>query len=276
MGWSEIPLIGLGLALLISLAILSAWTFFRARRWRTPQGESRRLFVCIAGFTVWFSGLAVIAPMTPGCASEYRSPDSRMPAFPWPPPPASAETAVPENWLPTRGGSNLANVAATLERALRAAKYPKWSFSSVPDGFALVGQMEQIKADGTPSPDPARWSTDLPRVANMTLLEFVRALVSAHPGHYRVIVFVVTNRPWPRTGAQPTGGEADQWLARGFTWLPDAIGELLYGPDYRTTALVYEFEKISKNTDAVLLEQSPTSADDHLARAGSAQWLSRR
>jgi len=47
-------------------------------------------------------------------------------------------------------------------------------------------------------------------------MEFVRALVNAQPGYYRVIVFIVTNQPWSRTGTKPTGVKADKWLAEGF------------------------------------------------------------
>jgi hypothetical protein len=199
-----------------------------------------------------------------------------MPAFPWPPPAATAETVIPDKWLFTKGGVDLDNVADRIESALLESKYPRWSYSSVPNGFALVTQIEQVKADGTPSPEPARWSTDLPWVANMTLIEFIRALVHSPPGYYRVIVFIVTNQPWPRTGKKPTGGEAVQWLARGFNWLPRSIGKLPYGPDYRTTALVYEFKKVSKDAKAFLLKRSTTSAEDHLKKAGISDWLSKR
>jgi hypothetical protein len=170
----------------------------------------------------------------------------------------------------------LASVAVALESALRAAKYREWSYSSVPSGFALVCQMEQIEADGTPSPEPARWSAELPQVGHMNLLQFVRALVGASPGYYRVIVFIITNQPWSRTGEKPTGREAEQWLAKGFSWLPESIGRLPYGPDYRTTAVVYEFQKVSRDANAILLKPCPTSADDHLARAGISDWLSRQ
>ena len=198
-----------------------------------------------------------------------------MPAFPWPPPRASAETMIPHTWLPTRGEARLADVADRLERALTAAKYRSWSYSSVPNGFALVSQMEQIASDGTPSPEPARWSTDMPSVTHMTLLEFIKALANARPGYYRVIVFIVTNQPWSRTGEKPSGEEAEQWLAKGFSWLPPYIGDLTYRPDYRTTALVYEFKKVSKDADATFLKSSPTSADDHLNKAGISVPLSR-
>jgi hypothetical protein len=145
------------------------------------------------------------------------------PAFPWPPPPASAETMIPRHWLSTTGAAHLADVADRLERALNEAKYHTWSYSSVPNGFALVSQIEQIKSDGTPSPEPARWSTDMPWVTNMTLLAFIKALANAQPGYYRVIVFIVTNQPWSRTGERPTREEAEQWLAKGFNWQGDRI-----------------------------------------------------
>jgi len=91
-----------------------------------------------------------------------------------------------------------------------------------------------------------------------------------------VIVFIVTNQPWSRTRMKLTGAEAGRWLAEGFTWLPKSISELPYGPDYRTTALVYEFRKVCKDANVTLLEPSLTSADDHLKKAGISEWLSRR
>jgi hypothetical protein len=216
-------------------------------------------------------------PRPPGFPSQPESlPRSEIPPrFPWPPPLASAETMIPRNWLSTREAPQLALVAHRLELALNEAKYRRWSYSSVPNGFALVSQMEQINSDGTPSPEPARWSTGLPSVANMTLLEFIKALANAQPGYYRVIVFIITNQPWSRTGEKPTRGETERWLAQGFNWLPPSIGELTYGPDYRTTALVYEFKKVSKDTDAALLNPSSISADDHLKKAGGSSTLNR-
>ena len=90
-----------------------------------------------------------------------------------------------------------------------------------------------------------------------------------------MIVFVVTNQPWPRTGEKATGKEAEKWIVEGFTWLPERIGKLPYRPDYRTTVLVYEFKKISQDADATLRAPSPISADDHLKKAGLSDPLSR-
>jgi hypothetical protein len=190
---------------------------------------------------------------------------------------ASAETPIPENWLPPSGlDTKLDSVASSLEHALEASGYPRWSFSSVPRGFALVTQIEQIRSDGTPSPEPVRWSTELPPVSTLNLIEFIRALAGAQPGYYRVVVFIVTDQPWPRTGEMPSAATAERWLAEGYTWLPPSISELTYGPAYRTTALIYVFRKMSSADSATLLEDSSTSAYDHLERAGITEWLSKR
>jgi len=239
------------------------------------------LALSIATIVVVLGGCAGSAPVSKPdskgeAAPAASAPAPRMPAFPWPPPQASAKTMIPHNWLPTRGQAELGHVADNLEGALRAAKYEEWSYSSVPNGFALVTQMEQIKFDGTPSPERARWSTDLPSVADMTWLEFIKALANAQQGYYRVIVFIVTDQPWSGNGKQATGEDAKRWLAKGYNWLPVSIRKLTYGPDYRTTALVYEFKKDSKDEVATFLDPSPTSADDHLKKAGIYDPLSRR
>lgn len=269
-------------SLLFGRFFLWAWT-----RWR-PKSKPRRVFVYAASFAVWLAvvlglgglfehGLLYLyaPPTNPAGSVLGNGEHERMPVFPWPPPLASSETTIPRNWFPDSAVTRLADVAEKIEAALEQAKYPKWSYSSVPKGFALVSQMEQIKFDGTPSPSPARWASRMPEVTNMTLLEFIKALGNAQPGYYRVIVFVVTNQPWPRTGEKPTGKEAEQWLVKGFTWLPERIGKLPYGPDYRTTVLVYEFKKVSQDVDATFRVPSPISADDHLKKAGLFDPLSR-
>jgi len=209
-------------------------------------------------------------------APTVRAPAEPMPAFPWPPPPASAEMIIPDNWLPTRGNAHLADVADNLEHALKLAKYRSYSYSSEPHGFALVCQMEQIKSDATPSPEPDRWSTEMPSVGHMTKLEFIKALAKARPGYYRVIVFIVTDQPMSRTSSEPTGKDMEQWLAKGFNRLPEYIGWLTYGPEYTTTALVYEFKKISRKAAATFIKTSQTRAEDHLYKAGIYEALSRR
>ena len=220
-----------------------------------------------------------------GCAAsqerdeihQYHERPPQVFAFPWPPPPASAELSeIPPNWLPSKGNpTQLSDVSIKLERALQSAKFRRWSFCSVPNGFALVTQMEQIKPDGTPSPEPARWCTDMPSVRYLTLVEFIRALVNAMPGYYRVIVFIVTDQPWSRRGERPTARQAERWFAECLNKLPRSIGELTYGIEFKTIVLVYEFKKRSQNDNAIFIDNSETLAGDHLKKAGILDPLSR-
>lgn len=195
-----------------------------------------------------------------------------VPAFPWPPPAASAEFIVPALWLPDPG-STLEDVGQALERALRRARYRTWSYSSVPRGFALVTQLEQTAKDGGPSPEPARWSAALPQVSTLTLVEFLKALVGAQPGYYRVFAFLVTDQPWSRTGKAPIGSDAERWLAEGLTRLPPSLAALPYQTGYRTTVLIYEFRKIASDAPATLVAPAALRGEDHLAKAGIAEAL---
>ena len=140
-------------------------------------------------------------------------------------------------------------------------------------GCAVVTHVEQITADGRPVAK-GRWSFDLPSYEHFSIQTFLAALFTAEPGYYRVIVFVVTDQPWSRTGARPTSQQAEQWLATGDNYLPPAIGALPYEPGFRTTGLVYEFKKASQKTEATFIDTSPTRAEDHLSKAGISERLS--
>jgi hypothetical protein len=191
---------------------------------------------------------------------------------------------IQDKWLlkvPDGGRTTLSDVAEKLESALKEANYERWSYLSLPakapviSGFALVTRMEQIAADGTPSPEPARWSSAMPSVSSLSLFEFVKALIKAPPGYYRVIAFVVADTGWKRERDKPTGKEAERWLRTGGTRLPSGLGTLPYGPDCRTTVLVYEFKKVSQEAEATFLDPSRIRADEHLERAGISRALSR-
>lgn len=169
----------------------------------------------------------------------------------------------------------MGDVAAKLERALSAAQFRRWSYLAVPNGFALVTQMEQIKPDGRPSTEPARWSTQMPPINQLGFFDYVRALANALPGHYRVIAFVATDQPRSRTEAPPSAATAEQWLATGLDRLPADMARAPYGEQCRTVALVYEFRKPSARTPAEFVGESRANGNLHLQRAGITEALSR-
>ena len=197
------------------------------------------------------------------------------PAFPWPPPAASAEHLIRNAWVTKGPDTKLSDVAAKLEEALEDADYETWRYLSAPHGFALVTQIEQIRPDGTPRSGNERFRTDLPSFSDMTFVEFLEALAKAPPGYYRVIVFVVTDTPFSRSEQAPTEKEAQQWLRAGLNQLPKTIGALPYGDGYRSTALIYEFRKPSKKGPATFVPKSSESGRIHLEKAGIWDALTR-
>jgi hypothetical protein len=195
---------------------------------------------------------------------EPSPPAVSMPKFPWPPPWASAEHQIRNKWVSEGDQTTLVDVAERLETALGMAGFETWKYSSVPNGFALVTQIEQIQPDGTPRRE--RFRTDLPSLSDLSFVEFLIALAKAPSGYYRVIVFVVTDTPFSRGETAPTESEARRWLDAGLNKLPASFREMIYGADYRTTALIYEFKKLSKQP-ATLVSPSLSSGRAHLEKA---------
>ncbi|MCL4813788.1 MAG: hypothetical protein KJ061_14950 [Vicinamibacteraceae bacterium] len=203
--------------------------------------------------------------------AEYRdSPSESELAEFWPPPRASAECTIPPKLLLSPAvPATLADVANVLVKALGAAGYRnKWSYLRVPNGFALIANIEQFRPDGTPAPSQTRWTRDLPSMRELSLIAFIKALVKSPPGHYRAIVFVVTDRPWPRSGREPSEREFDDVSQKGHSELPPSIGDTRYTPSFFTTALVYEFRKTSRRGRAVFIETSTLRAEEHLIGSG--------
>ena len=88
-----------------------------------------------------------------------------------------------------------------------------------------------------------RWSTDLPAREVFSLADYLKALFSAPEGHYRVIVFIVSDQPFATAAAAPSEAQADAWLHGGLNVLPAAIAGLPLGPGHACTALIYQFHK---------------------------------
>jgi hypothetical protein len=205
------------------------------------------------------------ASADPGHAAGGTAP--AIPQFDWPPPKASAQQAIPDKWLRTGPAPTLASVADKFEKSLKLAGYAQRSYYSVPRGFALATQFEQIRADGTPLPGDDRWKVGPPRVGNLSLLAFIQALAHAPAGTYRAIVFVVTDAPWVQSPTAPSDAQIMAWAGSGAAALPASIGNLPYGEGYRAHALIYEFRKgASGPAESVL--PSAVSGEMHLERGG--------
>ena len=161
------------------------------------------------------------------------------------------------------------DIDTVLHLALESNGYFESSYYAVPDGFALVTRLEQIELDGSSKPDPPRWSVDpfATKGDGFSVLAYVRALFTAAPGYYRVIVFVVTPVPFGQSARTVTRSEALGWLRDGVRWLPERIAEQPYTRETRCSALIYEFE-CRTNASARLLLPSRLSSRAHLVKSG--------
>lgn len=221
------------------------------------------------------------APPSP--APPVASPESLLPAFPWPPPPPSSWEVIPRRLLVqrlqpaaerTRGKArlHLRDLGALLAGALRHAGY-EHSYYAVPDGFALVARLERITPSGAPYPPRLRFDPSFHQLQSFSLEGYLQALFLAPPGYYRVIVFIVSATPFTATGKPVSADQATAWLEQGANVLPAPIGALPYSAAYACTAMVYEFEKRDTQSNPVELHPGRLTARVHLAASGIAEDL---
>ncbi len=198
-----------------------------------------------------------------------------MPAFPWPPPRYSAFATIVREWIADGPAPTLGSVAKRLEAAFDRTGYGERTYYWVPGGFALVSRIEQIRADASPIDPPARWAIETPRV-RAGFVDHIRALFNAPPGFYRVIVFAVTDQDFAAGSRTPSSAEARTWASSGSLRLPADVGSRPYTGQHFTTALIYEFERRSDQTEAQMRTPSDMPGRVHLEKTGLWQALAQR
>jgi hypothetical protein len=192
-------------------------------------------------------------------------PDSAMPKFPWPPPRYSAFSPIPQVFVAPTTQPSMGEVAGRIERAFDTAGYSERSFYWIPGGFALVSRIEQIRADASPMA-AGRWAVTMPPPHSFN--DYIKALFSAPPGYYRVIVFVVTDQSFSATNREPSRDEAADWLSRGAIRLPSELAARPYTSEHYTAALIYEFERKRDDPQALVKAPSDFLGRTHLEKAG--------
>lgn len=187
--------------------------------------------------------------------------------FPWPPPAASATQVLSRDIF--RGSpADLGAVDAVLSRALDARGYVEKRYYGVPDGFALITRIEQMLPDGASSPEPARWSVEPPRLRPLSFTDYIKALFTAEPGFYRVLVFVVTATPFGQSPERMTSDQIKELFSAGLNVLPPVLAEIPYTPRTACTVLIYEFRKPDRADPARPLVPGALGASVHLTRSG--------
>lgn len=196
-----------------------------------------------------------------------------LPEFPWPPPSCNARFEIPESSF--AGFKTLGDVERKLRMALDAKGYAQRSYFSVPNGFALVTQLEQYNgADGSVRNDRTRW-LDYPAKDNFAgLMDYFKSFVMPQKGFFRLFVFVVTNNPFGGSAQRVSKDQATAWLSQGFNKLPYPLAATPFAADFAVTTLVYEFEVPESNRKPVQKCPSPHfDALTHLQRSGIAKGL---
>jgi hypothetical protein len=192
----------------------------------------------------------------------------RLPEFPWPPPPYSTRLKIARDLLvlgqpmPSNG-----SVARRMEHALAANGYTLVSYYAVPEGFAMVTQVERIDPDAASAAEQ-RWSTEIDPVSLIpfNLNAYLNALLGKNGDSFRVIVFTFTPTPFTTRDKLVSPEAAMAWVDKGATALPAALADKAYGSDVACTALVYEFRISSLGASL----QNPSAFDGrrHLRAAG--------
>lgn len=194
-------------------------------------------------------------------------------SFPWPPPDFSTRTLLDRTFF--ESSKKLEDVDDILIKALSYLKYDERAYFYIPNGFALVTRIEQIKENGESLAPPDRWSVQTKSMTKLSWYSYIKTLFFSTPGYFRIIVFLVTNKPFNSSGKKINNTTATNWLNSGLNVLPEKIKRKKFGSDYNCTALIYEFKK-PESKRAYLLTPSSITADDHLQKSKIMDALKRR
>jgi hypothetical protein len=182
--------------------------------------------------------------------------------FPWPPKTWSAAKTLDRSYFDKC--QTLADVDVKLGQALSLAGYSDQNYFAIPNGYVLVTKLEQIDEHGNPLKAAARWQLNTATPC-FSLVAYLKALLFATTGFFRVTAFAVTDQDFNPSGQTPTQNQALKWI--GAPHLPAGASKIVFSKQHQVTALIYEFRK-PENGDAQFLRPSELTAEQHLNAAG--------
>ena len=222
-------------------------------------------------------GFAEVASVESGGAvtsSAKVKPSVWLPTMlPWPPPDASARARLNRNLFLEPQPETLGSVADRLASGLSDAGYYGPGYLGVPGGFSIVTRIEQTDAGGEPLNGRARWSATIEPMSSFSIAAYLRALLTASPGYFRVLVLVVSDEPFAESGARARLSTLERWSRQGLNALPQEVRAAPYRPAHQITALVYEFEKQSRDDDVQVHIPGRLTASEHLSHTRFANYL---
>jgi hypothetical protein len=144
--------------------------------------------------------------------------------------------------------TTLCHVDEAIRLGIAHVGYPRKSYypipREVPSGFALVTHVEQIDAQGCPL-EQHRF-LELPPYKIHSIYDYFAALFTAHPGYYRIVVFLVTDQPYEQDGDPISKGGFEKLVESGASSLElvrNEVSKQRVTERHRCDVLIYEFKK---------------------------------
>ncbi|WP_316738297.1 carboxypeptidase-like regulatory domain-containing protein [Pedobacter aquatilis] len=182
-----------------------------------------------------------------------------LPVFPDKVPPASAAMNIPvKNFKNAR---TIKDINEKLITALDGCGYVSRRYYAYDNGFALVTQMEQTDNRGYSLTLPDRWTSRIQSDLNSPW-SYLKALINAPVGYFRVIVFLVADANPNLTGPTSDLAKAQQWLSSGALSVPSYILSRSLTSDSKVSLLIYQYKKTPGET-AVFMNPSEITPKDH-------------
>ncbi|WP_412464098.1 thrombospondin type 3 repeat-containing protein [Flavobacterium mekongense] len=207
-------------------------------------------------------------PSDNGCPTVGSTQDD-IKRFPIPYPIPSAVYTIPWDEIKIQGERNFKSVDKKLSEALSKCNYHEKSYYIIPHGFAIITEMEQIQVDGVSLKEPERWSNKLPKPN--AFFDYIKSLVIAPEGYFRVIVFLVTDVDLTTSGDVINREQAIEMAAEGYTKIPQTLlNKETFTSNHTVTALIYQFKKV-QGKEPILDKQ--LSGKVHITKSGLAKSL---
>jgi len=154
-----------------------------------------------------------------------------------------------------------------IQEALRRAQIDQWSIYPIKGGgFAVVGRLERIDEEGRP--ESPRFSINDDTLTKFTLSGYLKALLTANPGRFRVVALLVTSLSVNAPGPAPTPEAMTHLADTGPNTLPAEVAAQPITPQVKCEALIYEFYRPNPEADPQPVVPSALTAIQHLAGAG--------
>ena len=184
--------------------------------------------------------------------------------FPFPPPAPSAVLELPR----PRPATTVDELVRATRDILASAGYSYSTVSPLPDdgGFAVVAPLEQTDARGIPLRGNARFSPTIEPVTSGGVSAYLKALIAGRKGYWRVIVFVITDRPLP-IGPQPTVAQLGGFQRGGSLSLAPSEHKETLTVEHHVWAFIYEISAQENEKEATVVVPGRLSAEEHLKRA---------